>query len=74
MIKELDPVVLTRDLPDNGLRAGDAGTVVMVHADGAGYDVEFCTFQGLTIAVKTLVADAVRAVGQREIAHVRNVA
>ena len=74
MIKEFDPVVLTKDLPDNGLRAGDAGTVVMIHNSGAGYDVEFCTFRGQTIAVKTLAADAVRSVGQREIAHVRDVA
>lgn len=74
MINELDPVVLTKDLPDSGLRVGDVGTVVMVHQNGAGYDVEFCTFRGLTIAVKTLAADAVRSVGQREIAHVRNVA
>jgi Domain of unknown function (DUF4926) len=74
MIDELDPVVLLKDLPDTGLRVGDVGTVVMVHENGAGFEVEFSTYGGQTLAVKTLMADAVRAVGQREIAHVRNVA
>jgi len=30
MIKELDSVVLTTDLPEHGLSAGDIGTVVLV--------------------------------------------
>src|SRR4051812_28218072 len=29
MIKELDQIVLTKDLPEYGLRAGDVGTVVL---------------------------------------------
>ncbi|MFO8099530.1 MAG: DUF4926 domain-containing protein [Salinibacter sp.] len=28
---ELDRFVLTEDLPERGLRAGDLGTIVMVH-------------------------------------------
>ncbi len=36
MIAELDAVVLTIDLPEHGLRAGDVGWVVMVHSAGAG--------------------------------------
>jgi hypothetical protein len=31
VIDELDEVVLTCDLPDHGLAAGDIGTVVLVH-------------------------------------------
>jgi hypothetical protein len=46
VIKELDPVVLTESQPDEGLEAGDIGCVVMVHADEAGYEVEFVTLMG----------------------------
>ena len=30
-IKELDAVALTCDLPEQGLKRGDVGTVVLVH-------------------------------------------
>ncbi|MFQ6016260.1 MAG: DUF4926 domain-containing protein [Anaerolineae bacterium] len=71
MIRELDTVVLTTDLPEYGLMAGDVGTVVLVHRNGAGYEVEFMTMGGETIAVVSLYASQVRPVGRREIAHVR---
>ncbi len=74
MMSELDSAVLTRDLPEHGLRAGDVGTVVLVHRDDAGYEVEFMTLHGETIAVVTLDPDAVRPIGEREIAHARVVA
>jgi hypothetical protein len=35
MINEHDCVVLTQDLPDEGLKAGDIGTVVHIHEGGA---------------------------------------
>jgi Domain of unknown function (DUF4926) len=73
MIKELDTVVLTRDIPEQKLRQGDLGAVVLVHADGRAYEVEFVALGGETVAVLTLSADAVRAVNGREIAHVRDV-
>ena len=41
MIKELDDVILACDLPEHGLNAGDIGTVVLVHRNAAGYEVEF---------------------------------
>ena len=37
MIKEHDCIVLTQDLPDDGLQAGDVGTVVHIHRDAAAY-------------------------------------
>jgi hypothetical protein len=73
MIQELDTVILDRDLPPQKLRRGDVGTVVLVHKNGAGYEVEFVTLGGATIAVMTLPADAVRSVTGREIAHARDV-
>jgi Domain of unknown function (DUF4926) len=51
MIKELDIVVLTRDLSENRLAAGDVGTVVLEHAGRRGFEVEFQTLTGETLAV-----------------------
>ena len=74
MIKELDTVILTRDVPHQKLRKGDLGTVVLVHANGAAYEIEFVTLDGGTLALVTLPADAVRTATGREIAHARQVA
>ena len=73
MINDLDPVVLTRDLPAQGLQAGDVGWVVMTHGGGEGYEVEFVTLAGETVSVVTVSADSVRSVQQKEIAHARRV-
>ena len=74
MIRELDEVVLTCDLPEQKLAAGDIGTVVLVHSEGRGYEVEFMTLDGETIAVATLRAEQVRPVQHDEIAHARSIA
>jgi hypothetical protein len=71
MIEEHDCVVLTDDLPDEGLVAGDIGTVVHIHQSGAGYEVEFMSLAGETLAVATLLPSQVRPVARRDIAHVR---
>jgi hypothetical protein len=70
MSKELDTVVLTEDLPAHGLKRGDIGTVVLVHGR-SGYEVEFMTLDGETIAVVSLSPRQVRPVGRREIAQAR---
>jgi hypothetical protein len=72
MINEMDTVVLTTELPEHSLEAGDLGTVVLVHRHG-GYEVEFMTLDGETVAVVSLSSDRVRPVGHREIAHARSV-
>jgi hypothetical protein len=74
MIKELELVVLKRDLPDSRLKAGDVGTAVLEHDGGRGLEVEFMTLTGETVAVVTIPTDSVRAVADDEIAHVRRVA
>jgi len=71
MIEELSSVVLTTDMPERGLQAGDIGTVVMVHQQGKGYSIEFMTLSGDTVAVITLPAEQVRPIRANEIAHVR---
>ena len=72
MIRELDSIILTVDLPEHGLKKGDVGTVVLLH-HGAGYEVEFITLDGETIAVLSLSESQVRSVGRREIAQARSV-
>lgn len=72
MIRELDSVVLMIDLPDHHLKRGDVGTVVLVH-DDRGFEVEFVTLDGETMAVVSLSSDNVRPVGKGEIAHARPV-
>jgi len=70
MIKELDNVVLIVDIPEHGLKKGDVGTVVLLH-DSRGYEVEFMTLGGSTLAVVSLSSNQVRPVGSREIAQAR---
>lgn len=72
MIEELEDVILTGDLPEHGLKRGDIGTVVLVHKQGKGYEVEFTTLDGETLAIVTLEANQVRPSKPREIAHVRD--
>ena len=73
-IKEHDCVVLTTDLPKEGLKAGDVGTVVHIHGRGVAYEVEFMTFAGKTIAIATVEASDLRRVGERDMSHVRELA
>jgi hypothetical protein len=63
-LKMLQPAILTVDLPDKGLSAGDVGTVVDRHpAVGLaedGYSVEFFDMTGRTVAVVTVPASSLR--------------
>jgi hypothetical protein len=43
MIKELDTVVLKRDLSEHGLEEGDVGTVVHRYRTGETLEIEFVT-------------------------------
>lgn len=70
MIKEHDLVVLTEDIPGEGLKAGDVGTVVMIH-EKPGFEVEVTTLDGRTIAVVSVFPHQVRPVGKREVAQAR---
>jgi hypothetical protein len=68
--KELDTVVLDRDLPEQGLRRGDLGAVVQVY-EPAGLEVEFVTASGRTQALVTLRVDDVRDVRDEDLIAVR---
>ena len=41
MIKEHDRVVLKNEIPEQGLKTGDVGTVIHVHRKAAAFEVEF---------------------------------
>jgi hypothetical protein len=71
MIRELDIVVLARDLKTYSLKRGDVGAVVHCYADGKAFEVEFVTGEGNTIAVVTLTEADIRPMRHEEILHVR---
>ena len=68
--RELETVVLTRDVPEAGLRAGDLGAVVQVYGADA-LEVEFVTASGRTQALQTLGAGDVRPVRDDDLLAVR---
>jgi len=66
----LDTVVLNRDLPEHGLRAGDVGAVVEVYGT-EGLEVEFVRAAGVTNALVTLKATDLRPVTEGDVLAVR---
>jgi Domain of unknown function (DUF4926) len=70
-LRETDVAVLAVDLPELRLKAGDVGTVVMAHGR-KGYEVEFMTLDGQTVAVTSLTREQIRAIRRREIANARS--
>ena len=75
MMNELDRFVLTEDLPEHGLHAGDLGTIVMVHTPGGnytgpeGYTAEFTYLTGETRTVVDLRPNQVRPAQKGEVAR-----
>ena len=67
--------VLTVDLPNEVLRAGDVGTVVERHqvpsVAEVGYSVEFFDMTGRTVAVVTVPASNLRAPTSADLPAVR---
>jgi hypothetical protein len=68
--RELETVVLARDLADAGLRAGDLGAIVHVHSPDS-FEVEFVTASGRTQALLTLTAADLRPVSDNDLLAVR---
>ena len=71
MINEYERAVLTTDLPQYHLKAGDVGVVVMIHGDHEGYELEIFSADGHTLDVVTVEAAQVRPVSRRDVMHVR---
>jgi len=68
--RELDTVVLVRDLPESGLRCGDLGAVVQDYG-GEAVEVEFVTASGRTQALLTVPVSDVRPVRDDDLMVVR---
>ena len=73
MFKELDCVVLTTDVEEEGLKAGDVGTIVHMYPGGDAFIVEFLTLDGDTIALVDLLPSQARPVTSRDVTHARRV-
>lgn len=69
-VELLETVVLKRDLPEFGLRAGDLGAVVELY-EPDGLEVEFVTASGKTQAVVTLGVGDVRKLEPSDMIAVR---
>ena len=71
-------VVLTQDLPKEGLRAGDDGVIVEHYPARAevpeGYELEVFAANGQTVAVVSVPASAVREATEHEVLSVREMA
>jgi hypothetical protein len=70
-INELEAVALTCDLPAHGLVRGDVGTAVLVHGNGAAFEVEFVDYDGHTVALVTLERAQMRSLQTHDIPHAR---
>ena len=73
MFKELDGVVLTTDIDEEGLKAGDAGTIVHMYPGGDAFIVEFMTLDGDTIALVDILPSQARPVTNKDVTHARSV-
>ena len=71
-LRELDTVVLERDLPTHALRRGDVGAVVAVHSPTA-VEVEFVRASRQTQAIVELATDDLRLVGDDDLLAVRRI-
>ena len=69
-------VVLTQDLPEDGLRAGDVGVIVEEYPARAdvheGCGLEVFAASGHTIAVVSVPASAVREATEHDVLSVRS--
>jgi hypothetical protein len=71
--RELETVVLERDIPERGLRKGDLGAVVELY-DPDGLEVEFVRASGKTQALVELKTNDVRSVRDEDLVSVRSIA
>jgi hypothetical protein len=71
-------VVLTRDIPEEGLRSGDVGVIVEHYPACAdvpeGYELEVFAATAQTIAVASVPADAIREATEHDVLSVRDLA
>ena len=71
MFPEHSRIVLMADMPEEGLVAGDVGTIVHVHPGQEAFVVEFMALDGATVAIATILAAQARPVTSDDITHAR---
>ncbi|MBA3649551.1 MAG: DUF4926 domain-containing protein [Chitinophagales bacterium] len=75
MIQEFERIVLTENLPGTPFIKGDVGTIVMIHENGKGYEVEFFAADGSTLGVETVEAyQIISAKNVKKVLHINDVA
>lgn len=68
----LDTVIAAVNLPDQGVLAGDLGTIVEIYtAPRPAYEIEFVSPDGTTRALLTLSPDQVRRLVARDVITTR---
>jgi len=72
-MNEHEQVVLTTDVPEHRLVAGDVGVVVHVYSGGKAYELEIFALDGRTLDVVTVEAAQVRPVSHRDMLHARDI-
>ena len=71
MFKEHDSVVLTEDIPEKGLKAGDIGAIVDAAQSGEAFLLEFVAYDGDTVALVEVTPSQIRPAGAGDIPHAR---
>jgi hypothetical protein len=72
MIREFEPVVLTADLPQYGLLAGNVGTVAAIRPSGKAYEVDVFWADGSAYDVVTVQEGQIRPATKHEAPHARH--
>ena len=70
-MRELETVVVNKDIPEHGIERGNIGVIVHTYEDESAVEVEFVSGEGTTLGVITLLSKDVRLMKKDEILHVR---
>ena len=70
-MRELETVVVNKDIPEHGIERGDVGVVVHTYEDKSAVEVEFVSGEGTSLGVVTLLSKDVRLMKKDEILHAR---
>lgn len=73
MFKELDCIVLTADIEEEGLKAGDGGTIVHMYPGGDAFIVEFMMGDIYTVILADVLPSQARLATNEDFTHTRSV-
>jgi hypothetical protein len=70
ILTDLDVVALLRDIPEDGLERGQAGTIVLTHGNGEAFEVEFirhCGQAGSSVVATIAREDLLKIKGYKHV-------